>query len=313
MQAELADIGFGANMNDQVKLANEKRAHKAAKYFDDMSKLTPTWMRYENSLSGYILQKVMEYCTKTIFNRKRYYLDKYKMKRKTFIKVFNLYCSLSFISILRKLKKSQSGGPSATPQPSDSPSEPKKKAGKGGEPEKKKTRNLQDFSDAKIEGAGIDIKTLMNEGFPQLRYENSMVIEKIFENIRKEVNPKTGRVNFDAFIELVHSFSSNDVDTKVERFFKLIDEDGNGELSYEEILHLCQRSFQTMKDSENRPQDEGFYEELAQYFAGFIFRQTGVDMEDEITPDELKAAIQDDQDGADLLEMFCGEALICLD
>ena len=48
---------------------------------------------------------------------------------------------------------------------------------------------MQDFSDAKIEGAGIDIKTLMNEGFPQLRYENAMVIEKIFENIRKDVNP----------------------------------------------------------------------------------------------------------------------------
>lgn len=104
-----------------------------------------------------------------------------------------------------------------------------------------------------------------------MRYENAMVIEKIFENIRKDVNPKTGRVNFDSFIELVHSFSSGDVDTKVERFFKLIDEDGNGELSYEEILHLCQRSFQSLKDVETRPQDEEFYEELAQYFAGFIF------------------------------------------
>ena len=153
----------------------------------------------------------------------------------------------------------------------------------------------------------------MNEGFPQLRYENAMVIEKIFENIRKDVNPKTGRVNFDSFIELVHSFSSSDVDTKVERFFNLIDEDGNGELSYEEILHLCQRSFQSMKDVETRPSDEEFYEELAQYFAGFIFKQTGVDLEDEITPDELKAAISKDSEGADLLEMFCGEALIWLD
>jgi Ca2+-binding EF-hand superfamily protein len=66
-----------------------------------------------------------------------------------------------------------------------------------------------------------------------------MVIEKLFENIRKEMAPKTGRVTFDSFIELVNSFSTRDVDQKVERFFNLIDEDGNGELSFEEILHLC--------------------------------------------------------------------------
>ena len=151
----------------------------------------------------------------------------------------------------------------------------------------------------------------MNDGFPQLKFENAMVIEKLFENIRKEMAPKTKRVTFDSFIELVNSFSTTDIETKVERFFNLIDEDGNGELSYDEILHLCQRSFQSMKDVETRPTDEQFYEDLAQFFATFIFKQTGVDKEEgEISPDELKAAIQEDADGADLLEMFCGEALI---
>ena len=68
-----------------------------------------------------------------------------------------------------------------------------------------------------------------------------------------------------------------------------------------------------MKDVETRPGDEQFYEDLAQFFATFIFEKTGVDLEDEISPDELKAAIVGDADGADLLEMFCGEALIRLD
>ena len=115
----------------------------------------------------------------------------------------------------------------------------------------------------KIDGAGIDLSTLMNDGFPQLKFENAMVVEKLFENIRKDMHPKTQRVTFDSFIELVHSFSTSDVEAKVERFFNLIDEDGNGELSYDEILHLCQRSFQSMKDVEKRPSDEKFYEDLA--------------------------------------------------
>ena len=79
----------------------------------------------------------------------------------------------------------------------------------------------------------------MNDGFPQLKFENAMVVEKLFENIRKEMDQKTQRITFDSFIELVHSFSTRDVDKKVTRFFNLIDEDGNGELSYDEILHLC--------------------------------------------------------------------------
>jgi len=92
-------------MNEQVKDANEKKKSKAGQFFEDMSKLTPAYVRYEASLSSYILDKVMSHCTKTIFERKREYMDKYNMNRRVFIKVFNLYCSLSFISILRKLKK----------------------------------------------------------------------------------------------------------------------------------------------------------------------------------------------------------------
>ena len=140
----------------------------------------------------------------------------------------------------------------------------------------------------KIEGAGIDLRTLMNDGFPQLKFENAMVVEKMFENIRKEMDQKTQRITFDSFIELVNSFSTSDVDKKVTRFFNLIDEDGNGELSYDEILHLCQRSFQSMKDVETRPSDDKFYDDLAEFFATFIFEKTEVDLEDEINPEQLK-------------------------
>ena len=42
-----------------------------------------------------------------------------------------------------------------------------------------------------------------------------------------------------------------------------------------------------MKDVETRPNDEQFYEDLAQFFARFIFDKTRVDLDDEITPIEL--------------------------
>ena len=83
----------------------------------------------------------------------------------------------------------------------------------------------------------------MNDGFNQLQFENTVVIEKIFEQINKNLSPKTNRILFDEFIELVCSFSTNDLDKKVSRFFTLVDEDGNGELSEDEIMNLCLRSF----------------------------------------------------------------------
>ena len=152
----------------------------------------------------------------------------------------------------------------------------------------------------------------MNDGFPQLKFENAMVIEKLFENIRKEMDTRTKRVTFESFLTLVKSFMTTDVDVKVNRFFQLIDEDGNGELSIDEILNLCQRSFQSMKGNDASEEEEQFYDELSDYFARFIFERTKVDIEDEITPEQLAEAIRTDPEGAQLLEMFCGEALIQL-
>ena len=115
---------------------------------------------------------------------------------------------------------------------------------------------MQDFSNISIDGAGIDLKTLMNDGFPQLKFENAMVIEKLFENIRKEMDTRTKRVTFESFLTLVKSFMTTDVDVKVNRFFQLIDEDGNGELSIDEILNLCQRSFQSMKGNDASEEED---------------------------------------------------------
>ena len=180
------------------------------------------------------------------------------------------------MTVLRKIKKGQNGVQQQTaPEPTaaETASQPENTGGqaaakkKDKKPVEKTTRNLQDFSNVKIEGAGIDLTTLMNDGFPQLKFENAKVVEKLFENITKEMDQKTQRITFDSFIELVNSFSTSDVDKKVTRFFNLIDEDGNGELSYDEILHLCQRQFQSMKDVEKRPSDDEFYDNLADFFA----------------------------------------------
>jgi len=46
--------------------------------------------------------------------------------------------------------------------------------------------------------------------------------------------------SFEKFIEVTCSFRVKSVEEKIERFFRLMDENGNGKLSFEEIAKLCQ-------------------------------------------------------------------------
>ena len=179
----------------------DTRSARIQKYQEEMQQLNPAYQRYSKSLSMYILENTLKYTNENIFKHSAYYEKKHNLTRMEFIKIYNLYVSLSFVTIKNKLQKEQSG------KSNDSNNN------------EKKTRNMQDFSKVSIDGAGIDLKTLMNDGFPQLKFENAMVIEKLFENIRREMDVKTKRVTFDSFLSLVKSFMTTDIDIKVNRFF----------------------------------------------------------------------------------------------
>ena len=86
---------------------------------------------------------------------------------------------------------------------------------------------------------GVDINTMMKEGFPALVFENDLFVNKIFNTIKKEIDIHTHTLPFESFISIVCSFRTSSFDEKMERFFKMIDEDGNGMLSYDEIYTLC--------------------------------------------------------------------------
>ncbi len=57
------------------------------------------------------------------------------------------------------------------------------------------------------------------------------------------------------FISIVCSFRTTCIEDKIERFFKLIDEDGNGFLSYSEIYNLCERSFASYRDTKDENEE----------------------------------------------------------
>lgn len=73
-----------------------------------------------------------------------------------FLKIFNLFSVLSFITILRK-----------TGDASDCP---------------------------EITDVGIDLETLQQDSFPQLKMENTILIQKLFMNINNCLDVKTSKL-----------------------------------------------------------------------------------------------------------------------
>lgn len=86
---------------------------------------------------------------------------------------------------------------------------------------------------------------------------------------------------FEPFISLISKFKSNSFDEKIDRFFKIIDSDGNGELSYDEIFQLVNKSLKGYR--ELTEEDNEFYNMLSDYFGRFIFDKVGVSLDNGIT------------------------------
>ena len=91
--------------------------------------------------------------------------------------------------------------------------------------------------------------TLYNDAFPSLKIENTLFVSKLFDQMQLELDFKTKLLPFDPFIQLLCGFRSKTIEDKIERFFKIIDEDGNGTLSYEEMRLLVNRSLLLFKDA----------------------------------------------------------------
>ena len=85
-------------------------------------------------------------------------------------------------------------------------------------------------------------------------------------------------------------------------FFRIIDTDGNGMLSYDEVFDICASSFE--KFSSKVHEDE-FMHSLTEFFTNVIFRAVGKQLDEEIPLYDIKKAIDNKLQDSDLLCMFC--------
>jgi len=140
--------------------------------------------------------------------------------------------------------------------------------------------------DRSLAKKGIDFQGFY-KGVHQVSNESPELALKIFDVINES---KNNYLTLDEFLKGMSIIKSEEMSDKVDMFFKIIDSDGNGMLSWDEVYDI---SMMSLKRSLviDEVKNEGLISELAEYFADLIFRLVDIDKEDEIPLPKIKEVI----------------------
>jgi len=124
---------------------------------------------------------------------------------------------------------------------------------------------------------GIDFKSF-HKGVLQMSNESEELVRKIFSTINES---NTRYLSFDEFLKGMSIIKSEKISDKIDFFFKIIDTDGNGMLSWDEVFDISIMSLKRILITDDESSEE-LVGEIAKYFADLIFNLVDVDIDDEI-------------------------------
>lgn len=130
---------------------------------------------------------------------------------------------------------------------------------------------------------GVDFKTF-HQGVSQMSSESEDLAKKIFSTINERNNDY---LSWEEFLKGMITIKSDSISDKIDMFFKIIDTDGNGLLSYAEVLEISLMSLKRNIKGDDKSSEEVIIE-LARYFADLIFKLVNVDKDDEIPLPRIK-------------------------
>ena len=156
---------------------------------------------------------------------------------------------------------------------------------------------------------GVDFESFFN-CLPQMRSQGKMLAMKIY-NTLNILN--SNFMNWEEYLTGMLTMKSKNINEKIDTFFKVIDTDGNGLLSFDEVFELSKASLErTIGDKSAKKDEEEEGDDvvsiLATYFANLIFQLVGKPIDEEIPLDLIKEKIIEGKSAAGYLEMF-----ICAD
>ena len=76
--------------------------------------------------------------------------------------------------------------------------------------------------------------------------DNQEFLEKLFHSCDKEAR---GYLRWEEFFQALKLITSRDLKDKIDLFFYIVDADGNGLFSFDEIKNICKMSFSKFEDA----------------------------------------------------------------
>lgn len=89
---------------------------------------------------------------------------------------------------------------------------------------------------------------------------------------------------------------------KIDLFFKLMDWNGNGTISWEEVRDFCLKSLEIAKISEN---DAGI-DKLAGFLTNLLFKMFQAKKEDDLSLEKIRDSVLANKEDQKLFLMLCG-------
>ncbi|OMJ87341.1 hypothetical protein SteCoe_10936 [Stentor coeruleus] len=140
--------------------------------------------------------------------------------------------------------------------------------------------------------SGISRKTFI-EFFGSSK-ELNFVLGRIFDKFDSDGG---GSVSWEEYLTAMKIMRYGTYNEQIELFFDAYDKDGSGTLSFDEIQELCKVQLQA-------DNDDKLIDDLSYSFASLIFDITKTGYDGEISCDQIKTIVKEQNDNS-LIDMFC--------
>lgn len=136
----------------------------------------------------------------------------------------------------------------------------------------------------KLKEIGVEKSVFMN-GLKQLCLDNTDFLDRIFSSVDKANKEYLTWEEFFAALKLI---SSSDLNDKIDLFFQIVDADGNGNFSYDEIKEICELSMPKVDLVKYKDGNDRIREETSDFYAYYIFKILGKELDEEIPISDFK-------------------------
>lgn len=151
---------------------------------------------------------------------------------------------------------------------------------------------------------GIDFDTFFNCN-TKINQQGIALSKKIFKAFNNKTN--INYMSWQSYFEGMMKIKDQNIDNKLDLFFQILDENGDGSFDYNEVYNLSLISLQRVIPPDKNYDKEG--EEnvthiLAEFLTKFVFELCGIETDSDIPIDLLRSKMDEKNEQSDYLEFF---------